>query len=184
MKKGADHPLAIPQHERDRILDHVLREVAAGRAAVTVLRDDPDMCSTSAFFRWIFDDKEIEERFARARELGVEARLAQVDAIVDGEDVVSLEGLSGDALARAMWRNNPKMQRLRYDARIKMAQLLKPRKYGPRLDLTTDGKSLGAQPDDDAAARAHRLLTQVDERLQRTAPRDIDLDDATKALLS
>jgi len=153
-----------PPEERERIIAHVLDQLARGRAIVTVLRDDEGMCSETCFFRWVFEDETVEARLARARELGVEARLAQVDAIVDGDDVVSLEGLSGDALARALWRNNPKMQRLRYDARIKMAQMLKPKKYGPRLDLTTDGNALNKPPADDAE-KAAALLRQVEKRL-------------------
>jgi len=152
------------QEERDAIITHVVEQVATGRAIVTVLRDDEGMCSERAFFKWVFNDEDVEQRLARARELGVEARLAQVDAIVDGDDVVSTDGLSGDALARALWRNNPKMQRLRYDARIKLAQMLKPKKYGPKLDLTTDGNALNKPPVDDAE-RAAALLRSVEQRL-------------------
>lgn len=152
------------QEERDEIAARVMREVSAGRSVTGILMHDDGMPDRSTFWDWVRKDEALAAELARAREHGIEARLEDAQAIADGDDVVSLDGLSGDALARAMWRNNPKMQRLRYDARIKMAQMLKPKKYGPKLDLTTDGKALNEPPADDAE-KAAALLKRVEQRL-------------------
>lgn len=152
------------QEERDVIIGHVMREVASGRAVTTILQRDDGMPDRSTFWDWVRKDSDLADELARAREHGIEATLEDAKAIADGDDVVSLDGLQGDELARALWRNNPKMQRLRYDARIKLAQMLKPKKYGPKLDLTTDGNALNKPPLDDAE-KAAEMLRRVEQRL-------------------
>ncbi|HEX8421161.1 MAG TPA: hypothetical protein VF638_14240 [Sphingomonas sp.] len=153
------------QAERDDIARRVFREVAAGRAVTTILKTDDAMPDRSTFWDWLRKDQQLADELARARDCGIEAALEDAQAIADGDDVISLDGLSGDALAAAMARNDPKRARLRYDARIKRAQMLKPKTYGPRLDLTTDGKQLGSAAPD-AADRAAELLKRVEARVQ------------------
>lgn len=168
--------------EKAEIAAHVFREVASGRAVTTILMRDDGMPDRSTWWDWIRQDDELAAELARARDAGIEAIIEDAQAIADGDDIQPLDGLSGTALAVAMARSDPKRARLRYDARIKRAQMLKPKTYGPKLDLTTDGNALN-KPAPDAADRAASLLGEVARRTG-VAPRHIALDDKAKDLLS
>lgn len=170
------------EEERAVVIERVLTGLAAGEALYRILREDPNMPSDVTFWKWAWADEALMNKVARARELGIEARLAQCDAIADGDDIEPLDGLQGAELARAMARQDPKRAKLRVETRIKMAQMLKPKTYGPKLDLTTDGNALN-KPAPDAADRAASLLGEVARRTG-VAPRHIALDDKTKDLLS
>lgn len=175
-------PFTYSPAERAAIEDRVIAGLAAGNALYRILRGAPDLPSEETWYRWVWSDDTLREKFAGAREMGIEARLAQCDAIADGDDIEPLDGLQGAELARAMARQDPKRAKLRVETRIKMAQMLKPKTYGPKLDLTTDGNALN-KPAPDAADRAVQLLQHVATRTG-VAPRNIVLDDKTKDLLS
>lgn len=157
-------PRQYSDEQRVVIFAHVLVQVAAGRAVETILQDDDGMPSSGTFWTWHHRNEEWQRQLASARDLGIEARLAKVHHIIDLGEVVPLDGLSGVALERAMLMRNPKVMKFRADTEIKMAQMLKPKKYGPKLDLTTDGKALNEPPADDAE-KAAALLKRVEQRL-------------------
>lgn len=151
------------QEERDAIAVDVLARLGSGEALYKILKS-PDYPSEQTWWRWCLTDSKLDEEVERARARGVEARLAQCDAIADGDDVEPLDGLMGADLMRAQSRADVKRAKLRIDTRIKMAQMLKPKKYGPKLDLTTDGNALNKPPADDAEKVAD-LLKRVEQRL-------------------
>lgn len=168
--------------ERDAVVQRVISGLSSGEALYRILRGDSAMPTETTWYKWVWSDEALMEKFQRARELGIEARLAQCDAIADGDDIEPLDGLQGAELARAMARQDPKRAKLRVETRIKMAQMLKPKTYGPKLDLTTDGNALN-RPAPDAADKAAALLGDVARRTG-VAPRHIALNDKTKDLLS
>lgn len=164
---------AYPTAERQRVIAHVCLELAKGRAVGTILRDDADMCGEDTWYRWLLADEILQEQVDRARQYGIEVHLANAQAIADGDDIGSLEGLTGDALYRAMSRQDVRRAKLRIETAIKIAQMLKPKKYGPKLDLTSDGKALGDGRKIDTADKAAELLRTVENRL--VDPKAIDL---------
>jgi len=179
---GAPISTTYDADTRQRMIDHVFVQVACGRAVTTILQDDDGMPSSGTFWTWVSRNPDLQSELARARELGIEARLTKAQHIADLGEVVPLDGLSGVALERAMLARDPKVMKLRIDAEIKFAQMLKPKTYGPKLDLTTDGQALN-KPAPDAADRAEAMLRDVATRT-RIAPRDIVIDAKAKELLS
>jgi len=149
--------------ERREIEIDVLARLGSGEALYKILKS-PGYPTSTTWWRWVWLDDELRAKVERAREDGVEARLAECDAIADGDDVVPFDGLMGADLMRAQSRADVKRAKLRIETRIKMAQMLKPKRFGPRLDLTTDGNALNKPPADDAE-KAAALLRQVEKRL-------------------
>lgn len=129
--------------EREAILEHVLTEVSTGRSVNRILKDDPFMPAPSQFWRWHFESPVWQEKLGRARENGVETHIDEVIDIVDSAtDDVYIEfdkdgdpvaKLDGSAIARA---------RLRAEYRLKRAQMIAPRKYGAKVDVTSGGEAL------------------------------------------
>lgn len=168
--------------QRDEIVAHVLVNVAAGRAVTTILKEDEGLCAETTFWRWYFNDDELREKLARARENGVEARLEQAvhmamtpmmgeivtyerdpelqKDIEDGQEPTSQGGDPYEGMICKVKKEDMLgHRRLVVDTLIKSAQMLKPKTYGPRLDLTSDNKPIGVAAELEAARlRARDLL--------------------------
>jgi hypothetical protein len=102
--------------------------------------------AVSLFWKWVLidtqDGGQLEDKLASAREKGIEALLDEVVDISDDgtNDWMEREYDSGDT---KIVLNGEAVQRskLRIETRVKLAQMLKPKKYGAKLDLTnSDGK--------------------------------------------
>jgi hypothetical protein len=113
--------------DRDTVLPHIYGEVASGRSLDSVLRQDEGMPSPATFWRWHMADAEIRDNLARARENGVEIIMDECLEIADDES----DEDTGVTVQRA---------KLRVETRLKYAQMIAPRKYGPRVDhVSSDG---------------------------------------------
>jgi hypothetical protein len=147
-------PITYTPERQAKIIDHVLTQVSAGRGLSRVLAEDEGMCNYVTFWEWVWKDEELANKVARARADGVEALLDECLEIADNgtndfvektrEDGTTYEEVNRDHIQRS---------RLRVDTRMKMAQMLKPKTYGPKLDLTSDGESLNLAAKLEAAKR-------------------------------
>lgn len=127
--------MAVKIIDRDAVLPHIYAEVASGRSLDKVLTEDDGMPSPSTFWRWHMEDEAIRDNLARCRENGVERYMGQIVEISDDK------------------ADDPASRRVRIDARVKAAQMIAPRKYGPKLDVTSGGEKV--QMDD--VSRVTRL---------------------------
>jgi hypothetical protein len=149
---------AYTEEEKAEIIAHVLVNVACGRFVSRIFKEDDiisngvQLPNPETFWRWVLEDDNLPDaapdkqglsnKLARAREQGVEALLDEVVDISDdgSNDWMEREYESGDS---KIILNGEAVQRskLRIETRVKLAQMLKPKKYGAKLDLTnSDGK--------------------------------------------
>lgn len=129
--------------ERELIILHVLAELSGGRAVSRILREDEGMPAQSQFWRWHAESEELQVKVARARENGVEAVMDETLEIADDgtndwversrDDGSTYEALNGEHVQRS---------KLRIDTRHKYAQMIAPRKYGPKIDVTSGGEKI------------------------------------------
>lgn len=117
--------------EREEIINHVLIELASGRPISRILREDENMPASSQFWRWIYAEgtPEQQDKLARARGDGMEALLDEALVIADDAEEEKA------AVSKA---------KLQIETRIRMAQMLKPKTYSPKLDVTSNGETIGA----------------------------------------
>ena len=119
--------------------------------------------ASGVFWTWHLHDENLQSDLARARLNGVEAHMEDIvdiadtangDAYIDTRaDGTSVARIDGEAIARS---------KLKIDARIKRAQMIAPRKYGPKIDMTSDGKQLGDNGSEATRiAKAAALMRQV-----------------------
>lgn len=154
MAKAGRKP--TPEDERNRIVDHILSQLSTGRPVSRICREDEGMCDASTFWRWHFVDETLRTKVAEARANGVEAMLDEAIEIADdgrNDWVAKPKKDDGEETVFAFNKENVLRSKLRFDARVKAAQMLKPKTYGPKLDLTSGGEKIGLSSEIEAARR-------------------------------
>jgi len=129
--------------EVENIIEYVCGQIAAGRALSRVLSEDKGMPTGDTFWKWVQKQSTLADRVTQAREAGVEALLSEVIEIADtaNGDAYIDHDKAGKPIARI---DGEAIQRskLRVESRFKYAQMIAPRKYGDKLDVTSGGEPL------------------------------------------
>lgn len=148
--------------ERQVVITHILGEVASGRALTRVLDEDEGMPGKRTFWAWHFADEDLQHNLARAREAGVEVHLEEALEIADA-DPATYSTENGERIdpGDIAHRKN------QIETRIKRAQMIAPRKYGPKIDLTSGNEPLAAPATGDVSAGIAALLEDARRRKER-----------------
>lgn len=107
----------------DDLNETICQRIAGGESLVDILKDK-GMPHYSTFMRWVADDEQLRENYARARE-------AQGDADADKINHIALGVLSGEYEPAAA---NVAINALKWTAAKRQ-----PKKYGDKLDLNHSG---------------------------------------------
>lgn len=131
--------------DKERVIDHICDELVNKRFVSSILREDEGMPPPSRFAQWLAESEVFREKVARAREAGVEAHLEDMIAIADdaSDDVEVRYDSKGKPYAYVNGVTTQRAKVMIY-AREKAAQMLAPRRFGQKLDVTSDGKALPA----------------------------------------
>lgn len=118
----AKHAGGRPTMYTPAVVDEICERIAMGESLLRITQDShmPDRVQV---FRWIHKYEEFRNKYARAKE-------NQADAY---EEMMLDTARTEEDVARA---------RLIVDTMKWTASKLKPKKYGDKLDLTSDGKAL------------------------------------------
>lgn len=131
-----------PSTYSQELADTICEQLASGDSMRTVCRAD-DMPAMSTVFKWLREHKTFSEQYARAKEEAADALVEEIMDIADdgsndwmvyhGKDDYEGWKLNGENIQRS---------RLRVDTRKWVASKLKAKKYGDKIDMTTNGKDL------------------------------------------
>jgi len=103
--------------------------------------------SASAFYDLLDKNKELTDTYVRARERQADFLADEIIEIADDgtNDTLTLKAANGEEYDKenTEWVNRSK---LRVEARKWTAAKLRPKKYGDKLDLTSDGEKLQNTP--------------------------------------
>lgn len=123
------------------LADSICEMIAMGYSMRSVSADE-SMPASSTMFKWLREHTEFSEQYARACEERSEAMAEDILDIADDgtNDWMEIEK-RGETYTVA---NNEAIQRsrLRVDTRKWLMAKTKPKKYGDKLDMTSDGKAL------------------------------------------
>lgn len=140
--------MAYTEEDKEKIFNAIITEIAdKGRSVRSILRDE-GMPVASTFFKWLSDDVSKSNQYARACEVRAELIFDELIEIVDDTSSdyidVKLEKGSESEILLDKKPNYEVIQRsrLRFDARRWMLSKMIPKKYGDKIDLTTDGEKL------------------------------------------
>lgn len=154
--------------QKKKLFDQVIKCLESGMTVrATLARDDTP--SRFALYSWLEKDKKLQDRFARANEVSDEvlfdealevARMPLVEEIT--EEAYSDTGFT----RRTTKRDNVQRSKLIHYAIEQRLARRNPRKYGTKLDITSDNEKIALPP-----IVGMVIKNQLDEEL----PTDDDL---------
>lgn len=130
-------PIGRPSDYTQELADEFCKRLATGKSLRTVCLAD-DMPSGQTIFNWFRTHKEFLEQYALAKQAAADAQYE------------ILEDLSDEAIEESKSReHDPKAinaivsaYKLKADNLKWAMSKMKPKKYGEKLDVTSDGKAL------------------------------------------
>lgn len=137
MKHAGGRPSKFTQELADRICS----QLSEGMSLRSVCLAE-DMPSTVTVFSWMRTNEEFLSQYARAKQESADAMAEEILDISDDGSNDWMEKKYGDA---EFWVTNGEAlqrSRLRVDTRKWLMAKMKPKKYGEKLDLSTNGKDL------------------------------------------
>jgi transposase len=93
----------------------------------------------STVYRWLKEDEGFRDNYARAREDQADLLADEIIEIADDSSQDTIVTAKGAEYENTEWTSRSK---LRVDARKWVASKLKPKKYGDKLDLTSNNEKL------------------------------------------
>lgn len=123
------------------IADIICTRLADGESLRSICADDA-MPAKSTVFKWLSEQKEFSDRYARAREAQADALFDEILSIADTpmEGVKVKEGPNGTETTTGDMIEH---RRLQVDARKWMAGKLAPKKYGDKIQAEHTGPNGG-----------------------------------------
>lgn len=127
------------------LFDSICDEISqSSRGLVSICKDKG--LNANSFYEWIAKDKELGDKYARARELQADFLADEIVELSSNERIFNeqTEG-SNDVgtFSSTTRKDNYNRTRLEIDARKWKASKLYPKKYGERVDVTSGGEKVG-----------------------------------------
>lgn len=123
------------------LADEICEGITLGYSVRTVCNPDP-MPAISTFYKWLREHEEFSKQYARACEERTEAMSEDLLDIADDGSNDWMEIHKGDYHGWQVNGEAVQRSKLRADTRKWLMAKMKPKKYGDKLDLTSDGKAL------------------------------------------
>jgi hypothetical protein len=130
------HAGGRPSSYTKELSDKICQELAMGKSIRTVCASD-EMPSVATIFNWMRAHPEFLEQYARAKQEAADAM---------AEDILTIAEVTVDMVQQNPTVAGPMVQaqRLHIDTKKWLMSKLQPKKYGDKLDVTSDGKQLPA----------------------------------------
>jgi hypothetical protein len=131
--------MAYSDKERDIIFDSIVSEIEEKGSALRNILSKPDMPSSRTFYKWLDEDIDKVKQYARATEIRAEKLF---DEIIDIADEKSNDTYTDETGKEYTNHEVINRSRLKIDARKWVLSKLNPKKYGDKIDHTTDGEKI------------------------------------------
>lgn len=142
--------------------DKICEYVAMGESMRTIAARK-GMPAMSTIFKWLRENQDFSEQYARAKEDCADALVEDILDIADDGSNDYMEKLDKEGNVIGWVQNGEAVQRsrVRIDSRKWLAMKLKPKRYGDRLSVDSSSKIEGNV--------THRLAEKSDEELKAIA---------------
>lgn len=137
-KVGA--PIEWTPEKKEVCIDVVLTLMAEeGRSLSDILRNEEDMPAMKTWYEWIKEDKDLSNNYARACEIRAELIFDEMFKIADNTVRDYIEDEDGNEIVNHEVINR---SRLRIDTRKWALSKMMPKKYGDKIDVTSNGETV------------------------------------------
>lgn len=126
--------------QKDAIFNAICNRVVIDRISFNQAVKESEIC-LSTFYDWLLETEKRKETYNYAREIRCDTLFEDIVEIADNkeEGETIIEKPDGVQVKRGDMIEH---RRLRVDARKWVVSKMNPKKYGDKLDVTTDNKSL------------------------------------------
>lgn len=134
-----------------KIANVILAGLSEGMSLRKICREhtnDPKFPDIRSVMRWMLDNDEFSQQYARAKEQGAEAWAEEILEIADDgtNDYVADNYDKGRTPGYRVDGENIQRSKLRVDTRKWLMAKMKPKKYGDKLDVTSGGDKVEVAP--------------------------------------
>lgn len=151
VKKVATKKVGRPTKYTKELASKICSQLAIGKSMRTVCIED-DMPAMSTVFLWLQDIPEFSEQYEKAKQESADAMAEEIQDIADNGTndwiEIELKDKEGNVTGTKEVFNHEHVQRsrLRVDARKWLMSKMKPKKYGDKLDVVSDGEKIQNVP--------------------------------------
>ena len=134
--------MAYSKEKKDEIFNYVFEQITKGKALRNILFEE-NMPPAVTFFEWLSKDEEKAKQYAYACDLRAEYLFDEIIDIADDKSDDIIITKDGNKVL-----NNEFVQRSRVkiDARKWIISKLNPKKFGDKIDHTTNGNDINIKP--------------------------------------
>jgi hypothetical protein len=136
--------MARPSTYTEEIADKICARIASGESVLSIAKD-PEMPASSTIYLWLLDEdkKSFSEKYDKARIAQADHYFDQLLEIADDGTQDTITRATGDGETYEV-ANTEFIQRsrLRVDTRKWYLSKIMPKKYGEKLDVTSDGEAI------------------------------------------
>jgi hypothetical protein len=158
--------MSRPSSYTPEIAAEICERIAAGETLRAICRED-GMPHWTTIYDWVSTRDEFSLRIARARELGYDAIAEEALEIADTTEAGVRREESDDGY-KEVTEDMLGHRRLRVETRLKLLAKWSPKKYGDKIDVTSDGNSLAMT----AEERSVKLAALADVARRRQAEQE------------
>lgn len=130
-----------PTNYSQKLADEICHQLAQGLSLRTVCKSE-EMPAISTVFNWFRTKKGFVEQYARAKQESADAMAEEILDIADDGSNDFMVITKGNKEYEVENKEVTNRSRLRVDTRKWIMSKMKPKKYGDKLDVTSNGKAL------------------------------------------
>jgi len=136
--------LGRPEIYTEELGKEICRRLSLGESLLSICKNNDDMPATSTVYLWLLDEdkKTFSENYARARASQAEVMFDELLDIADDSSKDTMVVKIGGKEQIVENREFTTRSRLRVDTRKWYLSKVLPKKFGDKLDLTSNGKDL------------------------------------------
>lgn len=127
--------------KKTEAIDTIIQRICEGESLRSILlyANREVLPTMAVFLKWVSEDQELEKQYARAMSIRSEAMFDEIIEISDesNADIDFTEDGKMRIVGEAVQRS-----RLKIDARKWALSKMNPKKYGDKVDITTDGEKV------------------------------------------
>ena len=153
-------PTGRPSEYTQEVADAICAELSIGKSLRTVC-DADDMPSVKTIFNWFRAYPDFLQQYTRAKEESADAMAEELLYIADNQEIGVTTTVKGDGSVETKEEDMLGHRKLKIESRKWLMAKMKPKRYGDKLDLTTDGEKLNNQAtltDEELQAKINGLI--------------------------